>query len=98
MIQPGRATIEHAKVRRLIEQCGGSPACLMRELADEPIDQRSLLISFPGAMSERSLQGITWDEFFAAFERHQLALCYGEAEDDAETPIWLADRRSVLID
>ena len=60
-------TRDHETIRRWVEERGGKPARVRGT-------QDLLRISF--GFSSKSLEEITWEEFFEAFERNNLMLVY----------------------
>jgi hypothetical protein len=71
-------TIDHAEIRRWVEERGGYPARVKRTGGDG--DTGILRIDYPGFSGRETLERISWDEFFKAFEENNLAFLY-QAED-----------------
>lgn len=74
--QASTATTDHREIREWAEERGGKPACVKGTGGKE--DSGIIRIEFPGAprRKEKSLQEITWDEFFDRFDERGLALVY----------------------
>jgi len=86
-----RVTTNHDEIRRWVEERGGSPA---RVKGTEEGGKGGLLrIDYPGFSGEESLEKITWQEFFAAFDDNRLAFLYQDQLESGET-----SRFSKLID
>ena len=71
-----KTTTDHDTIRQWVEQRGGSPARVKGTGAEG--DPELLRIDFPGYSGEESLEEISWDEFFRAFEDNELAFLYQE--------------------
>jgi hypothetical protein len=71
-------TFDHDVIRGWIERQGGFPARLARSHARGARRLRHDFpgIDFPGYSDEEPLVRIDWDEFFALFDQHRLALLY----------------------
>jgi len=67
-------TTDHETIRTWVEERGGSPARVKR--TGRAGDPGILRIDFPGFSGQQSLEPISWDQFFAAFDRNQLAFIY----------------------
>jgi hypothetical protein len=77
-----KVTTDHEAMRRWAEGRGGKPACVKGTGGKgEPC---LLRIDFPGYSGEETLQEITWDEFFKAFEENRLAFLYQEETTDGK--------------
>lgn len=73
-----KATIDHDTIKRWVEEHGGCPAHVKRSGAKN--DPGILRIDFPGYSGRQSLERISWDEFFDAFEENELAFLYQDEE------------------
>jgi hypothetical protein len=73
-------TTDHAEIRSWVEQRGGYPARLRAAVAD----QDAIRIDFPGFSGEGMLERLTWDEWFALFERHALAFLHQDETEDGQ--------------
>ena len=67
-------TIDHAEIRRWVDERGGYPARVKRTGSDR--DTGILRIDYPGLSGRETLERISWDEFFKAFEENNLAFLY----------------------
>ncbi|HEV7666238.1 MAG TPA: hypothetical protein VGQ62_22075 [Chloroflexota bacterium] len=68
------ATIDHERIRTWVDERGGCPARVKgTERGDDP---GLLRIDFPGYSGEETLECITWDEWFRAFDNHGLSFLY----------------------
>lgn len=73
---PARATTDHEKIRRWVEQRGGTPSRVKG--TGRRGDIGMLRIDFPGWSGERSLEPVDWDTWLKAFDDNELALIYEE--------------------
>ena len=91
MTAESRTTTDHEEIRSWVEERGGHPA---RVKGTEKGSSVGLLrIDYPGFSGEDTLEPITWEKFFAAFEENKLAFLYqDETKDGRES------RFSKLID
>ncbi len=71
-----QTTTDHATIRRWIEERGGRPA----RVAD--VDDGTGILRIDFGEPEDSLEEISWDKFFEAFEDNELAFLYQEETDD----------------
>src|ERR1044072_8826078 len=86
-----KVTIDRDEIRTWVEERGGHPA---RVKGTESKNSAGLLrIDYPGFSGEDSLEEISWEEFFDAFEKNGLAFLYQDKTADGET-----SRFSKLID
>jgi hypothetical protein len=69
-----KVTTDHDEIRRWVEERGGHPA--------EVKATELLRIDYPGFSGEDSLEEISWEEFFDAFEENNLAFLYQEKTKD----------------
>ena len=75
-----KVTIDHDEIKAWVEERGGRPA---RVKGTEDKDGGGLLrIDYPGFSGGDTLETITWDEFFNAFEENGLAFLYQEETKD----------------
>lgn len=70
-----RVTTDHDEIRRWVEARGGRPA-RVRGTGRRANDPGLLRIDYPGFSGERSLEPISWDRFFKAFDDNKLAFVY----------------------
>jgi len=72
----GRQTTDHEAIRTWVEERGGRPA-RVRGTGDDG-DPGVLRIDFPERGDDESLEPISWEEWFRAFEENDLAFVYQE--------------------
>jgi len=76
MSTEAKVTTDHEEIKQWVEERGGHPA---RVKGTEKGDGGGLLrIDYPGFSGEDTLEAITWDEFFEAFDNNDLAFLYQE--------------------
>jgi hypothetical protein len=76
MSTEAKVTTDHEEIKQWVEERGGSPA---RVKGTNKGDSGGLLrIDYPGFSGEDTLEPITWNEFFEAFEENKLAFLYQE--------------------
>jgi hypothetical protein len=73
---------DHRKIREWAEARGAEPACV-RGTGGKG-DTGMIRLDFPGFSGEESLQHISWDEWFKAFEENNLALLIQEETADGK--------------
>ena len=77
-----KVTINHDEIRTWVEERGGNPA---RVKGTESKNSAGLLrIDYPGFSGEDTLEKITWEEFFEAFDQNGLAFLYQEETKDGK--------------
>lgn len=74
------STTDHQKIKSWAEERGGKPAAVKGTGSGD--DPGVLRIDFPGYTSEESLKEISWEQFFAKFEKERLAFLYQEETED----------------
>jgi hypothetical protein len=74
-----KTTTDHEEIRRWVEARGGHPACV-RGTGGKG-DPGLLRIDYPGYSGEETLEAISWEEFFDAFEKNDLAFLYQDEPD-----------------
>lgn len=77
-----RTTTDHDEIRRWAEARGGKPACVKG--TGRGGDVGMIRLDFPGFSGSESLQPISWDEWFEAFDGNGLALVYQESTADGQ--------------
>ena len=77
-----QTTTDHEQIQKWAEARGGKPACVKGTGGKR--DTGMIRIDFPGFSGEESLQEISWDEWFEAFDANGLALVYQEQTSDGE--------------
>jgi len=75
-----KRTTDHEEIRRWVEARGGCPAHVKDSGNDED-DPGILRIDYPGYSGQQSLETISWDEFFDAFDENNLAFLYQDEKD-----------------
>lgn len=63
---------DHRRIREWAEARGAKPACVKGTGGKQ--DPGMIRLDFPGYSGEESLQAISWDEWFKAFDDNGLAL------------------------
>ena len=82
MAGESKVTTDHDDIRRWVENRGGRPAKVKgTEQGDDP---GVLRIDYPGFTGDDVLESISWEEFFKAFDDHQLAFLYQETTKDGK--------------
>lgn len=81
MGQKSEKTTDHETIRKWVEDRGGHPATVKATAKGGP---GILRIDFPGYSGEESLQPISWDDFFEAFEDNELAFLYQDRTSDGK--------------
>jgi hypothetical protein len=71
-----KTTTNHKQIKSWVEERGGDPA--RGKDTDSEGGSGVLLIDYPGYSGTRTLEEITWDEFFQGFEENKLAFLYQE--------------------
>jgi hypothetical protein len=79
MARAAQTTTDHEEIRRWAEARGGAPASV-KGTGGKGGDPGMLRIDFPGYSGARSLQKISWGEFFKWFDANELALLYREQD------------------
>ena len=75
-----KITTDHEEIRKWVEERGGHPAQVK---GTERSKSAGLLrIDYPGYSGEDRLEEISWEEFFEAFEKNNLAFLYQEKTKD----------------
>ena len=86
-----KVTTDHRKIQEWTESRGGWPA---RVKGTDTAKKTGILrIDYKGFSGEDTLERITWEEFFDAFEKNNLAFLYQEKVKDGDQ-----SRFSKLID
>ena len=84
MSATSKTTTNHDEIKRWVEERGGQPA-VVKGTADKN-SAGVLRIDYPGFSGEDTLESITWEEFFEAFEENNLAFLYqDETKDGGES-------------
>jgi hypothetical protein len=77
-----RTTTDHDEIRRWAEARGGKPARVKGTGSDGDVGM--IRLDFPGYSGSDSLEPISWDDWFAAFDENRLALVYQESTPDGQ--------------
>lgn len=75
-------TTDHGRIRRWTEERGGRPAVVRATGNGE--DRPTLRIDLPEGTSEATLEEISWEEWFEAFDRRDLVFLYREAAAEGD--------------
>jgi hypothetical protein len=86
-----KVTTNHDEIREWVEERDGQPARVKGTGDDD--SPGVLRIDYPGFSGEGTLEPISWEEFFEAFDENNLAFLYQEETKDGEI-----SRFSKLID
>ena len=86
-----KVTTDHDEIKAWVEQRGGKPARVKG--TEGKSDSGILRIDYPGFSGEDTLETITWEEFFTAFDDNNLAFLYQEQTKDGSE-----SRFSKLVD
>lgn len=90
-----KVTTDHNEIRQWVEEREGRPA---RVKGTESKDSAGLLrIDYAGFSGEDTLEEMTWEEFFDAFEKNGLAFLYQEETKDGKESRFskLVDRNTI---
>ena len=77
-----KTTTDQNEIRQWVEARGGHPARVKG--TDSENSAGLLRIDYPGFSGEDTLEEISWEEFFKAFEANGLAFLYQEETKDGE--------------
>ena len=77
-----KATIDHDFIRSWVEERGGKPSHVKGR--GGPGDPGILRIDFPGFSGEGTLEAISWDEWFKAFDENNLAFLFQETTSQGQ--------------
>jgi hypothetical protein len=78
-----RKTIDHDEIRAWVEERGGKPARV--KATGSRNDPGILRIDYPGFTGQDTLEEITWDEWFTAFDDNELAMLLQDETSDGDT-------------
>jgi hypothetical protein len=82
MAGEAKTTTDHNEIKSWVEERGGHAA---RVRGTEGKNSVGLLrIDYPGFSGEETLEEITWDEFFKAFDRERLVFLYQDETKDGK--------------
>ena len=82
MSAESQVTTDHQRIKRWVEERGGSPARVKE--TDTGRTSGVLRIDYPGYSGEETLETITWEEFFEGFEKNNLAFLYQDETKDGK--------------
>jgi hypothetical protein len=82
MAGESKVTTDHDEIRRWVEERGGWPATVKD--TGKGGAPGVLRIDYEGYSGAETLQRISWEEFFAAFEENNLAFLYQDQTKDGE--------------
>ena len=82
MSNTSTTTTDHDTIRKWAEERGGKPSAVSATSSGD--DPGIIRIDFPGYSGEDSLEEVSWDDWFAAFEDNNLAFVYQEETADGE--------------
>lgn len=77
-----RRTTDHDQIKKWAESRGGQPAAVKRTRGAK--QSGIVRIDFPGYSGEKSLEHISWDDFFKKFDKANLELVYQEKTKDGK--------------
>ena len=80
----GKITTDHGEIRQWVEERGGHPATV-KATVGKGHTPGILRIDFPDYTGERSLEPISWDEFFDKFEKEKLAFLHQDGTARGKT-------------
>ena len=86
-----KITTDHETIRQWVQERHGHPARVKGPNKSGSIGV--LRIDYPGYTGEETLEAITWDQFFEAFDLNHLAFLYQDKTKDGKQ-----SRFSKLID
>ena len=82
MAGESNTTTDHDEIRGWVEERDGRPARVKGTGSDD--DPGLLRIDYPGRGDDESLEEISWEDFFEAFEENNLAFLYQEETKSGE--------------
>lgn len=96
MAAASQVLTDHDEIRRWAEVRNGRPACVRGTGGGGDVGM--IRLDFPGFTEGESLESITWDEWFRAFDENNLALLVQERTDDGQLSNFnkLVDRNTAV--
>ena len=82
MARESKTTTDHQEIQRWVEQRRGRPARVKDTGRNG--DPGILRIDYPGRGDNESLEEISWEEWFDAFESNRLAFLYQEETKEGD--------------
>jgi hypothetical protein len=83
MAGSAKATTDHEEIRQWVEARGGGPARVKRTGRGD--DPGLLRIDYPGFSGQKTLEKISWDEFFRWFDENELAFLHQDTTAGGKT-------------
>jgi hypothetical protein len=77
-----KVTFDHDEIKRWAEDRDAAPACVKGTGGGGDVGM--IRLDFPGYSGEKSLDHISWEEWFQKFDEHNLALLYQETTASGE--------------
>ena len=74
-----KRTTDHDKIKKWVEDRGGRPSHV--KSTGKKGDPGLIRIDFPGYSGGDSLEEISWEDFFKAFDENGLAFLYQDEKD-----------------
>lgn len=74
-----KVTTDHREIRRWIEERDGQPATVIS--TEKNGSPGILRVDYPGYSGEDTLERISWEAFFEAFDKNKLAFLYQDDKD-----------------
>lgn len=74
-----KVTTDHREIRRWIEERDGEPATVIS--TEKNGNPGILRVDYPGYSGEDTLERISWEAFFEAFDKNKLAFLYQDDKD-----------------
>lgn len=74
-----KVTTDHREIRRWIEERDGKPATVIS--TEKNGSPGILRVDYPGYSGEDTLEAISWEAFFEAFDKNKLAFLYQDDKD-----------------
>jgi hypothetical protein len=72
-------TTDHNQIKQWVNERGGHPARVKG--TNEKGGSGVLVIDYPGYSGTKTLEAISWDEFFKGFEENELAFLYDDEKE-----------------
>ncbi|HBG27068.1 MAG: hypothetical protein A2Y10_08455 [Planctomycetes bacterium GWF2_41_51] len=77
-----KRTTDHKEIMKWAENRGGQPAAVKRTRGSK--ETGLIRIDFPGYSGSKSLEHISWDDFFKKFDKSKLQLVYQDKTKDGK--------------
>ena len=82
MSAESKVTTDHQRIKEWAEERGGSPTRVKD--TNKGNSAGVLRIDYPDYSGKKTLEKITWEEFFEGFEKNNLAFLYREGTKDGK--------------